>query len=149
QGFIDVASPGDTIMVSRGVYAGSLDFKGKNVTLQSIEGPASTTIAGAVQIGPAGTLKGFTITGSSSTFASGVVSIGDGSLISGNIFDGTTTVSVGTGSVIFGNGASPTIERNIFRNVTCDSQLNSGAVAFVNGSSPQIVNNVFENNACT
>ena len=71
-----------------------------------------------------------------------------GSLISGNVFDGNIQPGGYYGAAIGGNSASATIERNIFRNNSCDSQFISGVVAFVNGSSPRIVNNVFENNPC-
>jgi len=90
-----------------------------------------------VRIGPLGVLKGFTITGV------GIEVIDQGTLISGNVFDGNVQ------GAISGNNASPTIERNVFRNNSCDNQLLSAVVVFVNGSSPLIVNNIFENNPCT
>ena len=147
QGLIDAATPGSTITVVPGTYVGGLNFNGKNVTLQSRDGPATTIIDGrgsvsGIQIGPGGAIKGFTITGS------GVQASGNGSLISGNIFD--NVVSAGTfGTAIGGNGASPIIERNVFRNHVCGISFFQGVIVFANNSSPQIVNNVFENNQCT
>src|SRR5439155_2260891 len=44
QGAIDFASPGDTIRVSPGNYVEAIDFKGKNLTLLSTDGPSVTSI---------------------------------------------------------------------------------------------------------
>ena len=151
QGLIDAASPGETVLVPPGLYIGGIDFNGMNITLASSAGPASTILHGnsgtAVRMGPGGTISGFTITGAYANFGAIEVS-GSGSVISGNIFDGNTQAGGYFGAAIGGNTASPTIERNIFRNNSCDTQYLSGVVAFVNSSSPTIVNNVFENNPC-
>jgi uncharacterized repeat protein (TIGR01451 family) len=149
QGMIDLAADGATIDVPAGNYSGGINFNGKNVTLQSQSGPAVTIINGgggtAVTMGPDGTIRGFTITGS---FSSGIVAQQSGSKIIGNVFEGNTGGLSGIGAAIHGNSASPIIEGNIFRNNTCDSQFLSGVVSFINSSSPLIVNNVFANNAC-
>ena len=152
QGQIDAAAPGATVLVGPGIYVGNLNFNTKNITLQSSAGPASTIIHGnqgtAVVMGPGGTIKGFTITGSAASFGAGIEVHGVGSLISGNIFDGNAQGGGGFGAAIGGNSSSPIIERNVFRNNSCDSQFLSGVVGFVNSSSPLIVNNIFENNPC-
>jgi hypothetical protein len=96
-------------------------------------------------MGPNGTIRGFTITGSSS---SAIVAQQSGSQIVGNVFEGNSNGLSGIGAAIHGNTASPTIEGNMFRNNTCDSQFPSGVVAFINSSSPLIVNNIFANNPC-
>lgn len=152
QTAIDAAASGATIFVGPGTYLGGVNFNGKNVSLESTDGPATTIINGqggtGVRIGPSGAIKGFTITGSAGTFGAGMAVSGTGTLISGNVFDGNAENSGGSGAGIDGNGASPTIERNVFRNNTCDTQSGSGVVTFENTSSPLIVNNVFENNPC-
>src|SRR6185295_5136094 len=156
QGLIDVASPGDTIVVEPGIYTGSLNFGGKDIVLRSRDGPATTIIHGSgafdgavIHMGPGGTVTGFTITGGTASFGAGITLLGStGSVISANIFEGNTQGGGGFGAAIGGNGASATIERNIFRNNSCDNQFLSGVVAFVNGSSPRIINNVFVNNTC-
>ena len=154
QNLIDAASPGETILVPPGLYVGSLNFQGKDITLASSAGPASTILHGAngtaVQMGPGGTIRGFTITGASAYFGAGIAVSGTGSTISGNVFDGNNQYIGGYGAAIGGNAASPTIERNIFRNNTCggDTQSLAGVVSFINGSSPTIVNNIFDNNPC-
>lgn len=73
QAAIQAAQPGDQILVLPGVYMENLDFLGKRLVVESVAGPASTTIDGsngntAVVIvsnsEPAGTaIKGFTIRG--------------------------------------------------------------------------------------
>lgn len=149
---IDASADGATILVGPGLYAGNLNFNGKNVVLQSSSGPVNTVIHGSagtvVRIGPGGAIRGFTITGSSATFGGGIEVSGQGSLISGNVFDGTAQSGSGLVVAIEGNNASPTIERNVFRNNSCDNQFLSGVVVFVNSSSPLIANNIFENNQC-
>jgi uncharacterized repeat protein (TIGR01451 family) len=149
QALIDNAVSGQTITVPPGTYAGGLNFHGKDIALVSVGGPETTIIlAGtptaptAVQMGPGGTLSGFTITSGIPGSGVGIEVVGTGSLILGNIIDG---LAFG----IDGNASSPIIERNILRNVSCVEGSGQGAIVFVNDSSPQIVNNVFLNNACS
>jgi len=152
QDAVNAAKPGDTIVVPPGFYFGGIDFKGKDITLQSTSGAASTIIDGnrsnAITVGPGGTIKGFTITNSAAYFGAAIAVGGVGTRISENIFDGNQAFVGGAGGAIDGNGASPIIEKNIFRNNTCDNQWTAGVISFVNGSSPQIINNIFENNSC-
>ena len=152
QALIDAAIPGDTIQVNPGNYIGSLDFNGKDITLTASAGPTNTVLHGnnakAVIIGPGGTIKGFTITGARASFGAGIEVRGSSTLIIGNVFDDNIQSGGGFGAAIGGNNSSPTIERNIFKNNSCDSQFLSGVIGFVNSSSPVIVNNIFENNPC-
>lgn len=151
QAAIDAAAPGSTVTVEPGVYIGALDFRGKSVTLESSGGPASTVISsggfeGGIQMGPGGTIRGFTIAGA------GIRVSGTGTLISGNIFDNASAGAASGGAfgaAIAGlSGASPLIERNVFRNHVCGTP-GARVVTFSSSSgitSPQIVNNIFENN---
>lgn len=142
QSLIDSATSGETILVAPGTYVGNLTFRGKNVVLKSTGGPDVTILdntggyGAVVDMGPAGTLAGFTIRN-----GGGVTVRGVGSVIRGNI------IRDGFGG-IDGNTSSPLIEGNIFRNNRCDSQFSSGVVTFGNFSSPTVVNNVFEDNPC-
>jgi uncharacterized repeat protein (TIGR01451 family) len=149
QDQIDTAIVGDTIFVGPGLYIGELNFNGKDITIESVDGPDNTIIASdggfnstAVNIGPGGVITGFTIANASSH----AINVhGSGAMIKGNIFQANQGSS---GVAIFGNTASPFIEQNIFRNNICDNQFLSATVSFVNASSPVIINNVFENNSC-
>jgi len=153
QSRIDAAAQtGATILVDPGLYVGQIDFRQKDILLQSTGGPAVTILhsggGSVVRMGPGGAITGFTITGSATLVGSGIVVEQDGSHIFGNVFDGNAQPPGGTGAAIGSFGGSPIIERNIFRNNTCDDAFTSGVVSFVNLSSPRIVDNVFVNNAC-
>jgi hypothetical protein len=137
---IDAASNGDTISLAPGWYSGGINFNGKNIILESTDGPQYTFIDGnqgnAIVIGPLGTLNGFTITNSMEA----IVVIGDGTVINGNVFDDNNE------DVIFGSNISPVITGNIFRNNYCSSF--PGYIArFLGSSSPEIMNNIFEDNS--
>lgn len=142
QNMINAAPDGGTVNVPPALYIGALDFNGKNVVLQSTAGPAQTILHGnnglALRMGPGGTLRGFTVTGSPGL---AVEVIGNGSVIAGNVFTGNARV-------IEGNNVSPVIEGNIFRSNGCNNASNVGLIQPFNNSSPVIRNNVFENNSC-
>jgi uncharacterized repeat protein (TIGR01451 family) len=157
QSQIDSALAQDTILVPPGLYVGCLDFAGKDVNLQSINGARETFLSAfgcgpVVAIGPNGSIDGFTITDFTTRgltgFGPGIEVSGTGSSIARNIFENNNLRLSSSGTAIDGNSASPVIERNIFRNITCDSQITSGAVSFINSSVPTIVNNIFDNNRC-
>ncbi|MBG80194.1 MAG: hypothetical protein CMJ39_05730 [Phycisphaerae bacterium] len=72
QDAVNAASSGDVITVGPGTWPGRLDFRGKDLTVRSSDGPESTTIdsngvsSGVLfrtQEGPGAVLEGFTITG--------------------------------------------------------------------------------------
>jgi len=151
QPLVDVASDGDTILIGPGIYIGPVNFNGKDVRLESTNGPENTIIDGdrrkAITIGPMSALVGFTIANAYSS--SGAIEVyGSGTLFSNNIIDGNTTNFGGFAVGINVGGGSPTIERNIFRNNVCDYQSTSGVLSFSRDSSPIIINNIFENNLC-
>lgn len=155
QAAIDAAaSSGDIIAVRSGTYPENLRFGGKAVTLQSTDGPTKTIIEGqndtAVKIGPGGAIIGFTIRKGTAYFGAGMAVTGTGTLIKQNIFETNTQYYGGYGAAIGGNGASPVIDSNIFRNNSCedDNQWTAGVISFINSSSPAIINNIIENNPC-
>ncbi len=149
---LEAAVDGDQILVDPGTYVGSLNFAGKDVEVRSTGGPEGTVIEGdggaAVVMGPGAALIGFTVTGGNAAFGAGTEVIGTGTLIQGNIYQANAQSAGGFGAGVGGNGASPTIDGNLFRDNSCDTQFLSGVVAFVNSSSPRIVNNVFADNPC-
>ena len=70
QAAINAAGNGDTIVVKDGTYTESIEYKGKEVSVESVSGPTSTTISGQVQFkqGEASaTIEGFTVTTTSTT----------------------------------------------------------------------------------
>jgi uncharacterized repeat protein (TIGR01451 family) len=158
QQAIDNAVSGQTITVDPGTYVGSLTFGGKNITLASRDGPASTKLiqavgSNAVQMGTGGTLKGFTII--ARTAGVQVDGLG-GSIISDNIFDPSVwgaPTAIGVYGVNAFSGA--TIQRNTFRNHSCVSPpFPAGVVMFSSlGNATtygdiEISDNQFQNNDC-
>jgi len=111
QAAMDEGNDGDTIVVSQGIYCENVDFKGKDITLTSMD-PEDSEITAATIIdangvgsvvtfasgeGPDAVIQGFTITG------------GQGTL------DNTQGVAVYWGAGIYCRGSSPTIKANIIR----------------------------------
>jgi len=142
QQAIDAAKDGDDVIVSPGSYKENIDFKGKDITVRSIDPEdgivVKTTIIDGGEKGSVVTfqsgetrearLVGFTITN------------GSGSEIA--VFDEETIIIAGGGILITG-GAFPTIEGNtIGRN---HSQA-GGGIAVFSGTSPIIVGNTINNN---
>jgi hypothetical protein len=77
QAAMDAAQQGDTVLVAQGTYHERIDFKGKEITVVSSHGAASTVIdggqAGSVVTfssleGPGAVLQGFTITNGTGIF---------------------------------------------------------------------------------
>lgn len=152
QAALTASANGDRVLVSPGTYSEHLDFQGKDVRLESVSGPSFTAIhpngGTVVTIGPGGSVLGFTIAGGNAMFGSGMKVIGAGTIVFGNRFEDNQSPIGSNGAAIDGNGASPVIDRNVFRRNTCDTQYSAGVVSFVNLSSPSITNNLFEDNTC-
>lgn len=157
QSAIDNATDGDAVLVAPGHYVENIKFHGKAITVLGEGGPEVTTLdggnAGSVVIfdlyeGANSVLSGFTIRNGYASFGAGVQLFFSSPTITDNIFDSNTQTSGGAGAGIVVNGASPMIERNIFRNNSCDTQHLSGVLSVFNVSSPRIANNIFENNPC-
>jgi hypothetical protein len=49
QGAIDLARPGDTVLVAPGTYHEDVDFDGKDIAVRSVSGPSVTVIQGSGQ----------------------------------------------------------------------------------------------------
>lgn len=157
---IDAALAGDTINVPAGDYVGCLDFGGKDVDLVSTSGADLTRFFGfecgeIISIGPDGSVQGFTFryfttfSGNASYDSAIDITGNTGTVISDNIFEYNDTRVGSGGTGISGNSTdSMIIERNIFRNLTCDTGEDTAAIEFINGSSPVIRNNLFYDNSC-
>lgn len=140
QDAINTAANGDTIMVNPGTYAENINFKGKQITVQSTAGAATTIIDGGGSA-PVITfnsweqretvLEGFTI-------RNGV----------GQKLDG---LDYGFGGGILCRGSSPTIKANIIEQNLADPFSSGlfglgGGVCLYEGAYPEITGNTIRNN---
>jgi parallel beta-helix repeat protein len=119
QNAIDVAAPGETVLVAPGAYVEQIDFRGKAITVTSEQGPETTSInangAGPVVTFQSGesratVLSGFTLTGGYSLYGgAGVLVSGSSPTIRGNIITGNAGC---TGVGVYSYFSSPRIENN-------------------------------------
>lgn len=148
QAAINIAAPGDTVLVAPGTYQETINIQNGAINLISRDGPASTTLIldnpRGMRIGGGAKLYGFTITSPVRNVSYVVDVFGSGTEIKYNVFKD----SIAWTAIIWGNSASALIEKNKFVNNTCDTQHLMGIISFVNTSRPQINNNYFLNNAC-
>ena len=129
QAAIDAASDGDTILVSDGTYKENIDFKGKAITVKSVNGPGTTVIDG----GALDTVVKFSTNEGSS-------SVLDGFTIRNGAVNQSSTFS---GSGIYVGNSSPTIINNI---VTANGGC-EGAGIDVQFGSPLIQGNTITHNS--
>ncbi len=125
QSAINAASPGDTVLVDDGTYIENIDFMGKAITVNSVNGAGKTIIDGAQKDSVvtfnnnedrSSVLAGFTLTNGS----------GKPDIWRGNVWGGG----------IYINGASPNINNCIIQQNHADWQ--GGGIYCANNSSPQI-----------
>ncbi len=175
QEAIDAAEDGDEIVVDTGVYRENIDFKGKNITLRSvdpddpevvertiIDGSGSGTVVSFRSgEGEEAVLSGFTV-----TRGSGILISGGGTPLIEKCIIEDNDAEYGAGIVIF--DSAPTIRENIIignsgflggglfieesspqiegnRIVSNRAEMGSGVVVISN-SSPVLVNNTISNN---
>jgi opacity protein-like surface antigen len=155
QAAIDAASDGDTVVVADGTYAGSgnkdIDFKGKELTVQSENGPEHCIIdCGGEGRGfyfHSGELEdavvaGFTITNGRTSDYGGGIYIANSSptithcIIENNRVIGNSNNSHG-GGIYLGNGACPTIANCVIVRNTSDYQ---GGGIYCYNANPIITN---------
>jgi len=125
QEAIDAAEDGDIIVVQAGVYRESIDFRGKNITLQSVDPDDKTVVEETIIDG-----------GGSGTVVSFRSGENEGAVLSG------LTITRGSGVLISG-GSSPVIEKCIIE----DNNAEFGAGIAVFDSSPTIRDNTITGNA--
>lgn len=162
QSAIDSAVAGDSIVVRKGVYLETIDFKGKSITVRSLAGPAETIVdaegRGSVVSFKSGEglqarLEGFTLRGGVGTlfgltaFGGGIVCSASSPTILNNVIDGNES-DFGGGLAAL-SGAGPNVESNVFiRNVaTAGTGMGDGGGVFCDaGSSIVLRRNVIESN---
>lgn len=161
QKAIDAASNGDTVLVSDGTYMENIDFKGKAITVKSVNGPATTIIDGgaldsvvrfATNEGPSSVLNGFTIRNGLAGFnsgyqGSGIVINNSSPTVTNNTITGNTGCD-GVGIAI--TAGSPLVQGNtITKNMrtSCSGGNGGGGILIIQLSSAQIVNNTISGNA--
>ncbi len=114
---VNVASPGDMIMVAPGTYTGHIDADVANITIKSLEGPNRTTLA-LVMASSAGlelngdgiVIDGFTLIGDAAGTLIEIQQSSDGLIIENCIINSTGSATFGL--VISTSGASDCIVRD-------------------------------------
>lgn len=157
QAAIDAASDGEEIIVAEGIYQETIDFKGKNIVLRSIDPDNNDVVSKTVIDGDGkGTvitfkngesrnaiLSGFTITGGSGTRKQFTITSYDETKLS---FDRRYA-----GGILVSGGSEPTISKNIISgnnviNLSTNIMGVGGGIAVLDGSNPLIENNMIINN---
>ncbi len=118
QGAIDASSNTDTICVSNGAYTENIDFKGKAITVQSMNGAANAII----QANTNDSVVHF-MTGETST-----------SILDGFTVKGGTYGHGGVGGGIYIGNGSPTIQNCTIRDNYTTTYSNGGGGIFVDTS---------------
>src|SRR5262249_32822941 len=127
---IDAAMDGDTVLVSDGTYIENINFKGKAITVTSVNGSAATTIDG-------GNVRTVVLFVSNETAAS----VLNGFTIT-NGFAGFQSPNFGEGGGIAVENSSPTITNNV---ITNNGACNGGGIG-IGFAGPLIQGNTISNN---
>jgi hypothetical protein len=159
QAAIDAASPGDTVSVDAGTYAGPIDFHTKAITVQSTSGAASTTIQGDgvnvvvtinANAGETPVLRGFTVTrGGANGFTDGAIDTSGGpALIENNIVTGNRFCDDGAISAAF---SAATIRNNTITNNSqaCSGGVGGAGVSIRGAGTVQVLGNLISGNTHT
>lgn len=158
QSAIDASLDMDTVLVHDGEYVENIDFLGKAITVESVNGMDSTTIDGGASgstvtfnsgEGPGSVLTGFTITngsgtGSGNTYGGGIYCNNSSSPAITNCTIVDNTARYG-GGIFCDNSSSPTI-------TGCDIVSNyagyaGGGISCHHTSSPTIIDSSIEKNS--
>ncbi|MCB9899451.1 MAG: right-handed parallel beta-helix repeat-containing protein [Planctomycetes bacterium] len=161
QAAIDAASPGDTVLVGPGTYLERIDFLGKDVVLQSSDGPEVTILDGDTGLGSgsvvtfangetqAAVLSGFTVRGGHqggpAGDGGGVLCLGASPSLLGNIIRDNVAER---GGAICCLSASPRIEGNaLLANWSAVDDGGGGGTIWCEDSAALILHNTIEGNA--
>ena len=156
QTAIDAAANGDTVLVSDGTYKENINFKGKAITVTSVNGPATTTIDGGgvdsvvtfnTGEGAGSVLNGFTITNGNG-FEGGGIFVSSSSTITNNVITANAGCNGGGGIAV--NFAAPLVEGNTINNNAqgdCGGGIGGGGISIGGESSgTRIIGNIISNN---
>jgi parallel beta-helix repeat protein len=140
---IESASLTDKVLVSDGTYVENINFKGKNISIQSVNGPEKTIIQGNTSNSiitfntseqHSAILKGFTIKSGISANGGGIYISGASPVISECIISNNNADNKGGG--VYCENASPKFINCIFHNNTAEN----GHALYLYRSSPEIIN---------
>jgi len=158
QAAIDAAFDGDTVLVTDGTYKGTgnvnLDFKGKAITVKSVNG-AENCIIDCENIDDtrgfyfysgetsAAVVDGFTLRNGNAEHGGGIYCEDSSPTITNNTITGNSVKYAGGGICCY--HSSPTITNNT---ITTNSARRGGGV-YCNGSSSTIINNIIVANSAS
>lgn len=154
QAAITAAKPGDTVLVSPGLYTETINFLGKRITVKSKAGPKDTIIDGG-QIDSVVTftssealtsvLTGFTIQGGNACEGGGINIYTASPTITNNVIKNNRG---GSGSGISIIGGAPLVQGNVISNNSQSTSCsgNGGGIHINAGDSTQILDNVISDN---
>ncbi len=131
QAAVTAATNGDTVLVAPGTYLENITIEGKQLILESAEGPSVTVIEGPPNGTPSSLTDAIIRINGNSTIVRGFT------IQKGNSFP---FASQGGGAITIRAG-TPTIENNIIRET-----LDGVAIEVGNNASPIIRNNIIEDN---
>jgi parallel beta-helix repeat protein len=155
QAAIDAAVAGDTVQVSPGTYVERIDFLGKEITVQSTGGPATTIIdgdqaGGVVRMvagdGQTPVLRGFTIRNGNEPFdGGGIFTSGGPALIEGNRVTGNIGCD---GAGIAAAFSSATIRGNLVADnrPNCSGGTGGGGINLRGDGTVQVLGNEVRGN---
>ena len=151
QACIDDVSDGMTVAVMPGTYLEQIDFSGKDITVESIAGPASTIIDGG-GVGPGVTiasgelyavLEGFTITGGVAVDGGGVYLQGVDATFRDLVLTGNEATWAGGGMNLY--AGSWLVEDCVFES-NYSERAGMGLHAWGTGSQLEVTGSTFHNN---
>lgn len=152
QTAIDAAVNGDTVLVADGTYTENIDFKGKAISVKSVNGAIATIINGnkidyvvkfQTNEGPTSILDGFTVTNG---YPGGIDIAGSSPTVENN----TITANTGCTGVGINISGAPLIQNNIISNnvqAGCSGGPGGGGIEVIGSSiGAQIIGNTITGN---